>query len=89
MSDNTEELREKLGYALAMHFSGNRMPHMSGDPRNRLSPSQRRNMEDAITSILEVIGPVEAETLITKTKREALRQLARHRDLRAVLGEKK
>ena len=51
------EMRENLEYALAMHFSSNRMPHMSGDPRNRLSSLQRRNMEDAVTSILEVIGP--------------------------------
>ena len=51
------EMREKLEYALALHFSSNRMPHMSGDPRNRLSSLQRRNMEDAVTSILEVIGP--------------------------------
>ena len=51
------DMREKLEYALAIYFSNNRMPHMSGDPRNRLSSLQRRNMEDAVTSILEVIGP--------------------------------
>jgi hypothetical protein len=86
MSDNTwpdkpgvplnPDMREKLEYALAMHFSSNRMPHMSGDPRNRLSSLQRRNMEDAVTSILEVIGPcltpAEVDARIKEARRDAL-----------------
>ncbi len=70
------DMREKLEYALAMHFSSNRMPHMSGDPRSRLSSLQRRNMEDAVTSILEVIGPVltpaEVDERITSARKDAL-----------------
>jgi hypothetical protein len=54
MSDAPDEfyLREELGYLLAAFFSANRMPCMSGDPRDRLNHFQRREMEDAITSIL-------------------------------------
>jgi hypothetical protein len=92
MSDNTwpdkpgvplnPDMREKLEYALAMHFSSNRMPHMSGDPRNRLSSLQRRNMEDAVTSILEVIGPcltpAEVEARVKEARRDALGEAARH-----------
>ena len=85
MSDNNglpgkPGVREELEYALAMHFSNNRMPHMSGDPRNRLSSLQRRNMEDAVTSILEVIGPcltpAEVEARIKETRRDALEEAA-------------
>ncbi len=81
MSDNNglpgkPGVREELEYALAMHFSNNRMPHMSGDPRNRLSSLQRRNMEDAVTSILEVIGPcltpAEVEARVKEARRDAL-----------------
>jgi hypothetical protein len=46
-------LRHELGYLLAAYFSGNRQPCMSGDPRDRLNQFQRRDMEDAITSILK------------------------------------
>jgi hypothetical protein len=73
------DMREKLEYALAMHFSSNRMPHMSGDPRNRLSSLQRRNMEDAVTSILEVIGPIltpaEVEARVATAHKEWLAEL--------------
>jgi hypothetical protein len=86
MSDNNglpgkPGVREELEYALAMHFSNNRMPHMSGDPRNRLSSLQRRNMEDAVTSILEVIGPcltpAEVEARVKEARRDALEEAAR------------
>ncbi len=58
--------REALEWALAIHFSQNRQPDMSGDPRNRLSPLQRRNMNDAIDALLPLIeahtrAAVEAE----------------------------
>ena len=46
---------EAVEWALAVHFSGDRMPHMSGDPRNRLSPGRRRAMEDARDSVLEAL----------------------------------
>jgi hypothetical protein len=39
--------RELVEWALAVHFSGDRTPHMSGDPRNRLSPGRRRARGDA------------------------------------------
>jgi hypothetical protein len=85
MSDNNNwpgkpGVREKLEYALAMHFANNRMPHMSGDPRNRLSSLQRRNMEDAVTSILEVIGPcltpAEVDARVKEARRDALEEAA-------------
>ncbi|RWK39272.1 hypothetical protein [Mesorhizobium sp.] len=41
--------------ALAVHFSGNRMPDMSGDPRNRLSSLQRRNLTDAAYAAIEAM----------------------------------
>jgi hypothetical protein len=44
--------REALGYLLAGHFSGNSQPDMSGDPRKRLSPLRRRDMDDAINEII-------------------------------------
>jgi hypothetical protein len=87
MSDNNgwpgkPGIREKLEYALAMHFSNNRMPHMSGDPRNRLSSLQRRNMEDAVTSILEVIGPVLTPAEVdARVKEEAARLIKQTADV--------
>ena len=42
-----ETLIEAIEVALASFFSGNNMPDMSGDPRRRLSPLQRRNLTDA------------------------------------------
>jgi hypothetical protein len=45
--------REELERLLALYFSGNRMPCMSGDPRDRLSPMRKRDLSDAVTSILE------------------------------------
>jgi phage-related minor tail protein len=83
-------VREKLEYALAMHFSNNRMPHMSGDPRNRLSSLQRRNMEDAVTSILEVIGPAltpaEVDARIATEREQLQAENARLRKLVAYLA---
>lgn len=43
---------EAVEWALAIHFSSNRQPAMSGDPRDRLSALQRRNMELARDSVL-------------------------------------
>lgn len=44
--------REYLERLLALYFSGNRQPCMSGDPRDRLSPLRRRDLEDAVREIL-------------------------------------
>ena len=49
---------ELVEWALAVHFSGDRTPHMSGDPRNRLSPGRRRAMEDARDAVLEALAPI-------------------------------
>lgn len=47
------DTREQLEWVLAIHFSQNRMPDMSGDPRRRLTPLTRRNMDAAIDALLE------------------------------------
>lgn len=76
--------REELENILAIFFAHNRQPHMSGDPRARLSPLQRRDMEDAITEILAagwsraIPAPV--------ALREAAAEIAA---LRAVIAEAK
>jgi hypothetical protein len=52
-----DEAREALEYAMASHFSRNRQPHMSGDPRMRLSAMERRNFDDAMRTALETLAP--------------------------------
>jgi hypothetical protein len=51
---NRDELRQavtqQIGDCFAMALSGNRMPHMSGDPRARLLPHQLRELEDCAAS---------------------------------------
>jgi len=51
---NRDELRQavaqRIGDCFAVALSGNRMPHMSGDPRARLLPHQRRELEDCAAS---------------------------------------
>ncbi len=49
------ELTEHIECAMARYFSGNNMPHMSGDDRNRCSPGQRRMLSDAATAALAAI----------------------------------
>jgi hypothetical protein len=44
--------RDTLSWLLASFFSGDRQPHMSGDPRARLSPLRRRDLDDAVQGIL-------------------------------------
>ena len=46
-----EVTREQLERSLAVFFSGSNQPDMSGDPRNRLSPLQRRRLSDAINAV--------------------------------------
>jgi hypothetical protein len=62
--------RELVEWALAVHFSGNRMPHMSGDPRNRLAPGQRRAMEDARDAVLEALAPILAAQIEAARREE-------------------
>ena len=58
MSDITEEgMRDQVERTLAMFFTGNRMPHMSGDPRERVPPMKRRDLSDATDSILALLQP--------------------------------
>ena len=67
--------RETVEWALAVHFSGNRMPHMSGDPRNRLSPGQRRQMEDARDAVLDALAPILAAR-VAAARREGIEAAA-------------
>lgn len=54
------DIHELIERELAIHFTQNRQPHMSGDPRERLSAMQRRNMEDARDAVIAALGiPVE------------------------------
>ena len=50
MTEPTDDLRASLtrviGDCFAVALSGNRMPHMSGDPRARLLPHQLRELDD-------------------------------------------
>jgi hypothetical protein len=49
------EMVERVEWALAIFFSQNRMPCMSGDPRDRLSSLQRRNLSDAARAAIEAM----------------------------------
>jgi hypothetical protein len=44
--------QDTLSWLLASYFSGDRQPHMSGDPRARLSSLRRRDLDDAVQSII-------------------------------------
>jgi hypothetical protein len=48
-----DELERKIGHHVAFAMTGNRMPDMSGDARNRLSPMQRRNCDHAVEAIID------------------------------------
>jgi hypothetical protein len=61
MSKEPEELRERVERTLAIFFTGNRMPHMSGDPRERVPPAKRRDLSDATDSIMELVSALTAE----------------------------
>jgi hypothetical protein len=50
-----EKLTERLERRLAIYFSHNSQPSMSGDPRDRCSPLQRRNLSEAVKAVLEEI----------------------------------
>lgn len=79
--------RETVEWALAIHFSGDRMPHMSGDPRNRLSPGRRRAMEDARDAALEALAPILAEREAA-ARHEGIEAAAKwHDDMAARFGE--
>jgi hypothetical protein len=85
MTDTTpggwlDAARELVEWALAAHFSGDRTPHMSGDPRNRLSPGRRRAMEDARDAVLEALAPILAAQV------EAARREEREANAAVALG---
>lgn len=50
-----EELAETIGRSIACMVSGNNQPHMSGDPRNRLSPLKRRHFDEACDNAAEAV----------------------------------
>jgi hypothetical protein len=50
-----EKLAERLEKRLAIYFSHNSQPVMSGDPRDRCSPIQRRHLSEAVQAVLEEI----------------------------------
>jgi hypothetical protein len=55
-----EKLAERLEKRLAIYFSHNNQPAMSGDPRDRCTPQQRRHLTEAVQAVLEEIqGPRE------------------------------
>jgi hypothetical protein len=57
MGLDIDELAELIGYHFASVVSGNDQPHMSGDPRNRItSPLKRRHFDDACRSTAEAIA---------------------------------
>jgi hypothetical protein len=74
----TDAEREALEWHLASHFSGNRQPHMSGDPRARLNPGTKRRMDDAIGSVFEALAPFVAARAEAARLREALRECCTH-----------
>ena len=47
-----DRLVELIEWHFAALVSGNNMPHMSGDPRARLHPGQRRRLNDAARAAL-------------------------------------
>lgn len=42
-----DEIANIIGYHMAALVSRNNQPHMSGDPRARLHPHERRRFDDA------------------------------------------
>ena len=61
---------EEIGQALAIFFANNRQPCMSGDPRDRLSPLRRRDLDDATSAILALFAPIMAGEERTALRRE-------------------
>jgi hypothetical protein len=57
-----EDIAERLERRLAFYFSHNNQPCMSGDPRDRCSPLQRRNLSEAVASVIEEIQDLSAVT---------------------------
>jgi len=69
---NRDHLIEQIERIAAIHISGNRQPCMSGDPRDRLSPLQRRNLSDLANNILDVVEP-----MLRSDEREKCARIAR------------
>ena len=61
-----DELERKIGHHVAFAMTGNRMPDMSGDARNRLSPMQRRNCDHAVEAIIDHPRIARALTLLDR-----------------------
>lgn len=48
MTDMIERVARAIGYGMASTVSGNNMPHMSGDPRDRIPPVRRKAFDRAV-----------------------------------------
>lgn len=68
---------EEIGWTLAVFFSNNRMPCMSGDPRDRLSPLRRRELDDAARAILALFAPILAEKEAAEEQAESFKAMYR------------
>jgi hypothetical protein len=48
-----DKLERLIGHHVAFAMTGDKMPDMSGDQRNKLSPLRRRACDDAVREILD------------------------------------
>ena len=78
---------EEIGQALAIFFANNRQPCMSGDPRDRLSPLRRRDLDDATSAILALFAPILAEKEALEGNMELAAELALRSEARALAAE--
>ncbi len=60
---------ERLGRILAPLLSLNNQPPMSGDPRDRLSPLQRRQLDEVVAMVWSEISPALDELRTLQTER--------------------
>ena len=58
--DPPAEAVEAVEWRTAIHFSSNRQPDMSGDPRRRLSALQARNHKDGVASMFDALRTLPA-----------------------------
>ena len=61
-----DELERKIGHHVAFAMTGNRMPDMGGDTRNRLCPMQRRDCDHAVEAIIDHPRIARALTLLDR-----------------------
>ena len=66
-----DELERQIGHHVAFAMTGNRMPDMGGDTRNRLCPMQRRDCDHAVEAIIDHPRIARAITLLDRIGDEA------------------